>query len=89
MLRLFALIFLLFANTAFAEIDFVTVKKCRNVLFGKALEGDTQQEINDELKKELNKVNAKNLYFIKYGDEQSFFRSKNNACILATAWFSK
>jgi hypothetical protein len=89
LLRSLILILLFVANTAFAEVDFITVKKCRSYFFGKANEGETQKEINEELKKELNKVNAKIIFFIKYGDEQTILRSKENACILATAWYSK
>ena len=83
------ILLILVSNIAYAEIDFVTVKSCRNFIFGKASEGDAQEKINNDLKKELNKVGAKTIYYIKYGEEQSMLRGKDNACIIATCWFSK
>ncbi len=79
------------APAARADIDYVKVKECRNWIFGKETESDAQEAIDKKLKDELNKAGAKVVFHIQYGDMETFFRSKKsgNACIIATAWFSR
>lgn len=82
--------FLFFSSASFAEIDFIMVKKCRSFFFGKLTEDEVQKKINVLLKDELNKAGAKTIFDLKYGNDVSgFFRDKDNACIIVTAWYSK
>lgn len=80
---------LLVSNTALASVDYVTVKECRSIFFGKSTEGEAQDKINQDLMKKLNERGATKVDFIKYGNQQEPFRDKGSACIIATAWFEK
>lgn len=68
-------------------VDFVSVKECRSFAFGKINEEQTQNKINQKLKQALAKVKIKRLVHVQYGDFQDLIRDKDNACIIATAWF--
>ena len=83
------LVALLSCSLANAAIDFVTVKECRSWVFGKSDDERAQREINNKIKDELNKVKPKSVLKFQYGNEESFFRSKDNSCIIVTIWYEK
>lgn len=81
---------LLFASQfASASIEYITVTECRPFLGFRFDDKEVQEKVNEKLKAALNAANAKTIFFIKYGNDESGFRDKSNACIIATAWFSK
>lgn len=82
--------FLIFTSSAYGEVDFVTVKACKNLIMGSILSTEgVQTSINEKLRDALNAAKAKEVYFIKYGTETGLLRVKSNGCIIATGWFSK
>lgn len=85
----FGLALLLFTQSAFSkEVDFLTVEVCRSRILGKFNENAYQTEINQKLKEALNKKSPSRVIMIQYGNDVSgFFRSKDSACIVATAWY--
>ena len=91
MLRIgFAICGALIASVASAELDYVTVRACKSMFFGKLSEDKTQDKINKMLLKALQDANAKKIYYIKYGNDTSgLFRNKENGCIVVTAWIDR
>jgi hypothetical protein len=72
------------------EVDYVTVKVCRDLFFGKYDESTVQAKVNSDLKAAINKVSPSRVIAVQYGnDESGLFRDKKNACIVATAWYEK
>lgn len=87
------LAFCLVSNLAFAQIDFVTVKECRDIVLGKLNEDRVQIAVNEKLREALRNAKATDVHHVQYGTDNSglartIFGNKENACIIATAWFS-
>jgi len=75
-----------------AAVNHISVEYCRPVMtmfLGRINEQQTMDHVNDKMQRTLDQVGATKIDYMSYTNIQSFFRSKQSACIYATAWYEE